>query len=154
MKQTLLIFFSMIAVSVIIVGQTLNTKPAGADQDKDVLLRLADELTAVKMKRDLGSLDRLLADDFIFTNPAGLFANKAEYLEGAKADTAVYESVSNNDKVVKAYGDAAVVAGSTNVKGHYDGHEVGGQFRFTDMFVKRQGRWQCIAIHLTRIARQ
>jgi hypothetical protein len=154
MKQTLLIFFSMIAVSVIIVSQTLNTKPAGAYQDKDALLRLADELTAVKMKRDLGSLDRLLADVFIFTNPAGLFANKAEYLEGAKADTAVYESVSNNDKVVKAYGDAAVVAGSTNVKGRYDGHEIGGQFRFTDMFVKRQGRWQCIAIHLTRIAQQ
>jgi len=154
MKRTFLIFFSMIAVSAIVAGQRSNTKPPGADQDIDVLLRLADELTTVKMKRDLGALDRLLADDFIFTNPAGLFADKAEYLEGAKADTAVYESVNNYDKVVKVYGDAAVVAGSTTVKGRYDGREIGGGFRFTDMFVKRQGRWQCIAIHLTRIAQQ
>src|SRR5262245_35209300 len=116
----------MIAISIIVAGQTLNTRPTGADQDKDVLLKLTDELTTVKMKRDLGTLDRLLAGDFTFTNPAGLFADKAEYLEGAKADTAVYESVNNYDKVVKVYGDAAVVAGSTTVKGRYDGREIGG----------------------------
>jgi ketosteroid isomerase-like protein len=154
MKRTLLIFFSIMAVSVIVAGQTSNTKTTGSDQGKDVLLKLTDELTTVKMKRDLGALDRLLADDFIFTNPAGLFADKAEYLEGAKADTAVYESVNNYDIVVRVYGDAGVVAGSTTVKGRYDGREIGGRFRFTDMFVKRQGRWQCIAIHLTRIAQQ
>ena len=154
MKHSLLIFFSMISVSSVIASQTLNSKPVNADQDKDVLLKLTDELTAVKMKRDLGALDRLLADNFVFTNPAGLFADKAAYVDGAKADTAVYESVINYDKVVRGYGDAAIVAGYTIVKGRYDGHEIGGRFRFTNMFVKRQDRWQCIAIHLTRIAEQ
>ena len=152
MKQTLLLFFLLIVAASVIAGQTLNPKPSSTDQDKEVLLKLTDEITTAKMKRDVGALDRLLADDYIFTNPAGLFADKAEYLEGAKADTAVYETVNNYDKVVKVYGDAAVVAGSTTVKGRYDGHEIGGQFRFTNMFVKRQERWQCIAIHLTRIA--
>jgi ketosteroid isomerase-like protein len=154
MKRTLLICVSMIAIASVSAAQTPNTKPLKADEDKDVLLKLTDELTNAKMKRDIGTLGRLLADDYIFTNPAGVFADKTEYLEGAKADTAVYESVRNYHKVVKVYGDAAVVAGSTTVKGSYDGHEIGGVFRFTDMFVKRQDRWQCIAIHLTRIAQQ
>jgi|SRR5215475_9497178 len=154
MKGTLLMCFSVIAIASVTSAQTLNSKASKADEDKEVLLKLTDELTTAKMKRDLEALGRLLADDYIFTNPAGLFANKAEYLDGAKADTAVYESVVNYDKVAKVYGDAAVVAGSTTVKGSYDGHEIGGQFRFTNMFVKRQDRWQCVAIHLTRIATQ
>ena len=154
MKWTLWIYLSVIAIASVTSAQTLNSKASKADEDKEVLLKLTDELTTAKMKRDLEALGRLLADDYIFTNPAGLFANKAEYLDGAKADTAVYESVVNYDKVAKVYGDAAVVAGSTTVKGSYDGHEIGGQFRFTNMFVKRQDRWQCVAIHLTRIAPQ
>jgi hypothetical protein len=75
-------------------------------------------------------------------------------MDGARADTAIYESVINYDKVVKTYDNAAVVAGYTIVKGRYEGREIGGRFRFTNMFVKRQGRWQCVAIHLTTIAQQ
>ena len=154
MKRSLLICFSAVAIASVTTAQTANTKASEADKDKEVLLKLTDELTTAKVKRDLEALGRLLADDYIFTNPAGLFANKSEYIDGAKADTAVYESVKNYDKVAKVYGDAGVVAGSTTVKGSYDGHEIGGQFRFTNMFVKRQDRWQCIAIHITRIAAQ
>jgi len=153
-RRTLSTLLSLIVIASASAAQTSNPKPGAANQDKDVLLKLTDELTTAKMKRDVAALDRLLSDDFIFTNPAGLFADKSEYLEGARVDTAVYESVNNYDKVVRIYGDAGVVAGSTTVKGRYDGHEIGGQFRFTDMFVKRQDRWQCIAIHLTRIAQQ
>lgn len=76
----------------------------------------------------------------MFTNPAGLFANKAEYIDGAKADTATYESVTNFDRVVNIYGDAAVVAGGTTVKGRYDGNEIGVRFRFTSTFVRRKAR--------------
>ena len=154
MKRSLLICFSAVAIASVTTAQTLNTEASKADKDKEVLLRLTDELTTAKMKRDLEALGRLLSDDYIFTNPAGLFANKAEYIDGTEADTAVYESVKNYDKVAKVYGDAGVVAGSTTVKGSYDGHEIGGQFRFTNMFVKPQDRWQCIAIHITRIATQ
>ncbi|HEU4386806.1 MAG TPA: nuclear transport factor 2 family protein [Blastocatellia bacterium] len=135
-------------------GQTPHNRTVAAEQEKEVLLKLTDEITDAKMRRDLVVLDRLLAEDYVFTNPAGLFVDKAQYLEGARVDSAVYESVNNHDKVVKVYSDAAVVAGSTSVKGRYDGHDIGGQFRFTNMFVKRQGRWQCIATHLTRIAQQ
>ena len=152
MKRTLLTFLLVIAISSVIPGQTKSSKSDDISQEKEGLLKLTDEITAAKVKRDVSALERILADDYIFTNPAGLFADKTEYLAGAKADTATYESVNNYDQVVKTYGQAAVVAGSTTVKGHYHGQEIGGRFRFTNMFVKRQDKWQCVAIHLTRIA--
>ena len=81
-------------------------------------------------------------------------ASRSEYLEGVKADTATYDSVTNGDQVVNIYDNAAIVTGSTVVKGRFDGHEIGGEFRFTNVFIKRDGSWQCAAIQLTRVTRQ
>src|SRR5262245_13375198 len=154
MKRTASAILQVIWISSVIFGQTNLRKTADLDQQKEALLKLTDEITAAKIKRDVSALDRILADEYLFTNPAGLFVNKTEYLEGARADTATYESVANHDQVVRIYGDAAVVAGSTTVKGRYEGQEIGGRFRFTHMFVKRDDKWQCIATQLTRIALQ
>ena len=65
-----------------------------------------------------------------------------------------YESVTNGDQVVNIYENAAIVTGSTVVKGRFDGHDIGGEFRFTNIFIKRNGPWQCAAIQLTRVTRQ
>ena len=139
MKQAFLTSL-LIAISLLIPGQTKSNKPDDSEQQKQILLKLTDELTTAKVRRDVATVDRILADDYIFTNPAGLFANKAEYLEGARIDTATYESVNNYDQVVRIYGDAAVVAGSTTVKGRYGERDIGGRFRFTNMYVKRQDK--------------
>ena len=56
--------------------------------------------------------------------------------------------------MVNIYDNAAIVTGSTVVKGRFDGHEIGGEFRFTNVFIKRSGSWQCAAIQLTRVTRQ
>jgi ketosteroid isomerase-like protein len=49
---------------------------------------------------------------------------------------------------VRAFGDAAVVTGRTTAR-------AGGQtliLRFTDVFVRRDGKWLVVASHATRIA--
>lgn len=150
MKRTLLVMLVIVVSPVI--GHVKNAQPSETRQDKEALLRLTDEITRAKSKRDVALLDRVLADEFVFTNPAGLFANKTDYIEGANADRATYESVTNLDQVVNVYGDAAVMAGSTTVKGRYEGQDIGGRFRFTSMFVRRKDGWQCVATQLTRIA--
>ena len=131
-----------------------QTKTNSSDQVRSDLLKLTDQITAAKSKKDATQLERLLTDDFILTNPAGFVASRSEYLEGVKADTATYESVTNGDQVVNIYDNAAIVTGSTVVKGRFDGHDIGGEFRFTNVFIKRSGSWQCAAVQLTRVIRQ
>ncbi len=153
MKRTIMLCSLLTVISSLIFAQATSNK-SRETQDKEALTKLTDVLTNAKTKRDIAALDRLLGDEYILTNPAGLVANKSEYLDGARADTANYESVTNYDQVVKIYGDTAVVAGATNVKGRFDGHDIGGQFRFTHVFVKRENRWQAVATQLTRIIQQ
>ena len=153
MKRTVVLWILVGLLSSPIFAQTSGNR-SGEARDKEVLLKLTDDITSAKTRRDTETLDRLLAGEYILTNPAGFVANKSEYLDGARADTAKYESVTNYDQVVSVYGNTAVVVGATTVKGRYDGHEIGGQFRFTHVFVKREDRWQAVATQLTRVAQQ
>jgi hypothetical protein len=49
------------------------------------------------------------------------------------------------------YDKTAVVTGRVTAKRMVKGAQVTGQSRFTDVFVYRQGRWQLVAGHFSRI---
>jgi ketosteroid isomerase-like protein len=55
---------------------------------------------------------------------------------------------------VRVYGDAAVVTALTKAKGKFTGQDFSTQERATDVFIKRDGRWQCVISHLTRFAKK
>jgi len=152
MKITTYLSLIAIVVSASIFAQTGKSQTTNSSLEKDVLLKLTDEITYAKSRRDPSLLARVLTDDIILTNPAGYVANKTEFLEGTKADTATYEAVTNSELVVNNYGDAAVVTGKTKVKGRHEGREIGGEFRFTNVYVRQKNEWKCAAIQLTRIA--
>jgi ketosteroid isomerase-like protein len=50
-------------------------------------------------------------------------------------------------------GDTAVVFGLETEKSTYKGADSSGQYRFTDVFVKRNGVWKAIATHVTKVAK-
>ncbi len=152
MKKIFFLMLLAIAFGSIAVAQT--KEKSSSDQARDVLLKLTDQITSAKSKKDVAQLERLLTDEFILTNPAGFVASRSEYLDGVKADTATYESVTNHDQVLSVYENAAVVTGSTIVKGRFDGHDIGGEFRFTNVFIRRKDSWQCAAMQLTRVMSQ
>ena len=54
----------------------------------------------------------------------------------------------------RVYGDAAVVNGRMTARQTFQGQDISGQYQCTDTFIKKAGRWQCVAIHLSRIAQQ
>jgi len=150
MKKFLVTVTLLIAFLSLAFGQATDK----SDKTRTALLKLTDQITTAKSHKDMAQLERLLTDEFMLTNPAGFVANKSEYLDGVKADSATYESVANSDQVVSIYDNAAVVTGSTVVKGRFEGHDIGGNFRFTNVLIRRNDTWQCAAMHLTRIAQQ
>jgi ketosteroid isomerase-like protein len=64
-----------------------------------------------------------------------------------------FESVRADELRVRVFGDAAIAFGLVTEKSKYDDKDNSGQFRFTDVFIKRDGRWQAVCTHLTRVAK-
>jgi ketosteroid isomerase-like protein len=56
-------------------------------------------------------------------------------------------SYEQSDLEVRIYGDTAVVIGTGKSKGEWKGESFGSKERFTDVFVRQDGKWHCVSTH-------
>ena len=122
-----------------------------ASQTIDELIKLENERVQVGVTNDRVVFDRIFAPDFVSTAASGKVRNRQEWLaawedEGAKR-------AANSDVQVHVYSETlGVTTGiDTTVRLDKDGREIVHQDRFTDTWLKRNGQWQLIAAHATRI---
>lgn len=145
-----LLFASVIIFTIfsLALGQMKNKSSAQNNVEQE-LKRLENEWLNSYLRGDKQTFDRIVADDFTRTDESGKFATKAEEKELVQAPPAsVKVSLTNQDVQVRVYGEAAVVTGRivSKVQGGLNF-----QSRFTDTFVKRNGRWQVVVRHYSRI---
>jgi ketosteroid isomerase-like protein len=103
--------------------------------------------------RDWAFLDRILADDYIGTQSDGSLTTKAQEIGDLKSSESVVASIVSDDLKVRLYKDAAVVTFRFVTREQTKGKDTSGSFRATDTWIMRDGRWQCVANHLSRIVR-
>ena len=107
------------------------------------------------LKRDAAMLGRILGDDITSVGSRGTVETKSEVLADLKDKTTGYTSCVDNNIKVRIYGDTAVVTGLGTRAGTYKGAAFKDrQFLWTDVFVKRNGRWECVASQGTVVAAQ
>lgn len=105
------------------------------------------------VKGDTETLDRILADDFIFTDPAGNILTKTEWIADMVGGTLKFESIQIDELKVRVYEDFAAVAnGRTTVKAQSKEGGFNGKFCYTVMYVKRNGTWQAAAEQATLLS--
>ncbi|MEE8129889.1 MAG: nuclear transport factor 2 family protein [Vicinamibacterales bacterium] len=114
--------------------------------DLDVLLDLNREYIRSVQESDVERFREMLAEDFRVSNPDGSFLDKAGFL----AQTARPVTISNLEALdveVRIFGDTAIIHARTSYTGP-DGRLLSG--RYTDVWVRRDGRWLAVAAHVTR----
>jgi ketosteroid isomerase-like protein len=114
------------------------------------ITQLEKDWVAAIEKKDAGALDRLLAADFAGTSPTAHTFTKSEAIDDLKAATYVVEKMDLDEVSVNVYGTTAVSFTSQEEKSKYRGNDTSGHYHFTDVWVKRDGRWQVVASHGTR----
>jgi ketosteroid isomerase-like protein len=102
-------------------------------------------------QRDFATLDRLMADEYILTDPLGHVRSKAETLAALAANQVEFESSSSADVNVRIHGDTAIVTGRSTFRGCYKGWSMAGQYQYTDVLVRRDGSWRAISSHITAL---
>jgi len=122
----------------------VQTQTADVEQE---LIKLENEWADAWVKSDVAFFDRIIADDYTWTAPWGEVWTKAQDLALVKSGKVVITSWVLAEMKVRVYGDAAVVTGRSTIKETYKGEDVSGQYRWTHTWVKRAGRWQCVAGH-------
>jgi ketosteroid isomerase-like protein len=120
-------------------------KVAASSTVEQALMQIEQELTDLLIKGDPSASERYLADNFVFTAPDGTLSTKAQGIADMKSGALKIESSKIEDMKVVVHGDTAVVTYKTTDKGTYKGRDISGQYRWTDVFVKQNGKWQLVS---------
>jgi ketosteroid isomerase-like protein len=118
------------------------------------LIKVEDNWNTAYIKHDAKAFELLYATEYHSTDATGKTYNKVEGIKADASPATVIASAVLSDLKVHIYGQAGVVTGINTIKATADGKDVGGEYRFTDVFVKRDGRWQCVATQGTRIEKK
>ena len=104
---------------------------------------------------DEKAMNAIVADDFAITFPDGSMQAKAQIISMIKMPRpAGRPTVKFHTEDVKArvYGDTVILTGRVISEYRRDGQVISTeQQRYTDTYVKRNGRWQVVASHLSNM---
>ena len=105
------------------------------------IIKLEQTVTNAQFKKDRAALERLLADDYLYTHSNGSVLNKAQEIAESMSSDVQWTDSKFADLKVRVFGDVAVLTGRQTIQGTAKGY-VPGPRRITDIFVKRSGHWQ------------
>ena len=124
-------------------------------QSEQEVRKLEREWLDAYERRDADAMNRIVADDFKLTRSNGSVETKADILAALKAarDSGRPEpKFSTEDVQSRIEGDRIILTGRFIQRMERDGQTRTMEARYTDTYVKRQGRWQVVASQLTRIS--
>ena len=105
-------------------------------------------------EKDSKALEDLLAAEFVYRAP-GAEQSRAEFIKAVTSFPGQILSVEGAGLRVSVYGETAVLTGVQNARVKDDkGAEHLSTVAFTDIFVKRGGRWRLALAHAVEIASQ
>jgi ketosteroid isomerase-like protein len=147
--------FSHALSCVLAVGLTVTPSAShgqAVESDQQVLVRLEQEWNEAFYRKDVGFIEKILADEFIATYDDGNRGDKAKELALATEFNQQVESAIQDEFTVKVFRDTAVVWFTLHLVGIKQGQKAELTLRYTDVWVNRDGRWQCISTQSTRVS--
>ena len=126
-----------------------QSQPIRSDQQN--LIKLERDWDAAFHRRDVAFIDSVLAEEFVSTYGDGTRADRAKELKLAAEFNQQIDSSTLDEFTVKVYGDTAVVWFTQHMVGPSKGQRLEVTYRYIDVFVMRDGRWQCVASQSTKV---
>ena len=120
--------------------------------DQEVLIEFEEAWNAAFYRKDIDFIEGILADEFMATYDDGSRGDKAKELELATAFDQQVQSAIPGDFTVRVFGDTAVVWFTLRLVGLRQGQRAEVALRYTDVWLLRDGMWQCVSTHSTRVS--
>ena len=148
-------FVILLAVSIVaVLGVAKFTITRAAEENlKEEILKVSDEREEALGKGDVAALERIDADDLVYTNWRGVTLTKAQHLADIKARNLSFQTnFKHSDVQVVIHGNTGIVTGMSATNVNYKGNAFHGSRKFVNVFVKENGSWRCVVHFETPVA--
>ena len=150
-------FISHLAINMALLSFAFGQSPtaqqsANSSSEQEVGQMIEKYRTAI-LQRDIATLEKIWADDYVFVNAAGDVLTKTERLANIKSGATTLDSIKREENItVRVYQNSAVTTSRVTLKGQYSGQPISGDYRSTLVWVKGPGGWQLVSNQLTALA--
>lgn len=130
----------------------LHPTPGFSASDQETIREIVDlerQTKEATLHRDADFPTRTLADDYVAITPLGQVTSKQDAISARRSGQLRYESMNISEMVVRLYGNMAVVTARADVKGRQLGEDFSGPYRYTRVWVRRNGHWQTVSYQAT-----
>ena len=142
---------TLTVVALALVGLTApDARAQAVRSDQQILIQLERDWDEALRRNDVQFVANVLADEFQTTYSDGSRGDRARELAGTADFNQHIESTVLDDFTVRIYGDNAVVSFTQHLNGISQGNPKTVVIRVLDVFVLRDGRWQCVASQSTK----
>jgi hypothetical protein len=130
-----------------VVAQGMASGSTPEDSVRAVELSRAQTL----LRADTAALSRMVADEFFEISRLGQLRTKADNIRDIASSDLRLLSVRYDSLTVRIYGEVAVLRGIADNAGTFRGFPFAGKIRYTRIFIRRDGRWQAVAMQQTAL---
>lgn len=117
----------------------------------DEIIALENRRIEAMTKKDIQTLDEILADDLSYTHSTARVETKGEFIAALTSGRTEYRSIERDDVTVRQYGDTAVVTGNAEFHVNANGNDIKFQTRFLDVYARRDDVWRMVAWQSTKL---
>jgi len=144
-RTILVVLGTMLALPALAV--TVITPDASLSSDERAVIAVEDDWVHAEVSHDEATLRRVIDDQFVFNQNSGQTSGKEALIGGVMSGSMSGQTISERSILVE--GDTAVIFGTAELQFvPPDGEATSALLRYTTVYVKRDGQWRAIALHM------
>jgi len=139
------------AVMVAALASNLAMPAEPRERDVAELTRLSDAWDKAIVRKDEKAIADNMAEDFRQIDPNANLETKQSFVAGIIDPKLTIDPYTVEEFEVRLYADTALLSGRTHMTGKYDGQVFESNYRYIDIYVRRNGAWKIVSVQITRI---
>ena len=128
-------------------GASFHLKASPANpltDDRATVAALDEEYQSAVKRNDVGTMARILADDFVLVTGSGKMYSRADLLKESGSSEYFYEHQEDTEKNVRIWGDTAVVTAKLWERGTDRGTAFDRTVWFSDVYIRTPRGWRYV----------
>lgn len=123
---------------------------AGPNADVAKLTKLSNDWDAAIVGKRESAIAGNMAEDFRIIDGYGNVDGKAAFVRDIMDPKLVIDPYTVEDFEVRIYGDTALLSGRTYMTGRHDGKPFSSNYRYIDIYVRREDAWKIVSVQITK----
>lgn len=133
---------------ILFAASTLAATPV--DQSAQATLkRQAEQWDQAIIRKDRQGIEKNIASDFMQIGSDGKVAGKSAFVTALMDERLTISPYSVQNFQIRIYGDTALLTGTTDMRGHWDGKPFSSHYRYTDVYIRENGKWRVVNVQIT-----